>query len=830
MNKEKNFLINEPKSVQNSIIQALTNVYLFGYYIDIHSDSFVRIEMSSLSRQSDNATNLHENERRWFLEHIVSSEFRDRIRAFTDMSTIEERLRGHTVIFEDYINYSGIWVRCAYIPADYDENGRLTHVLFIGQDIDASHRNELRQQQKLSDLNEKLRLANEKAVTQLETVTAGISGGYIINEMTDGYPFVHVSFSAAKNQGYDSPAELIKATHNSGFLNIFPPDRGAFTDGFRSQLEHGDAYSLKYRVLCKDGTAKWVMDSGKLSRDENGKLLIHRLLLDIDRHERTTRMYKNERMRYRDALLYDCEYSFTIDLTDGIIEQGYTARKDDKALPLENYHFPTPLTTHMMAVWNDFEPTGSDNNIYDMMSRNTLLSDYNSGKRNVETEYYDKIRDMYMRVTALMSESEENGHIIAIIIGRDITALKNEQEQSRRELTLANARLKQACIDAELANAAKTDFLARMSHDIRTPLNGILGLLEIAGRCSDDREKVENCRQKAVLAANHLLSLLNDVLDMSKLESGDILLSEESFNMNDLLLQTREIMSGQMAVKNIKTITITSQPLKHPDVIGSPVHVRQILTNLFSNAIKYNKPGGLVSASLEETAIDEDSVTILFTVTDTGIGMSEEFIKHIYEPFARENEQLNFKVNGTGLGMSIVKKLTDKMGGSIEIESAKNVGSTFKVTLPFRRDKAHISGNSAEQHTGADLKGIRLLLVEDNELNCEVAQYLLTDEGAEVDIAPDGQAAVDMFEKSPLFHYDVILMDMMMPVLDGCSATRIIRGLNREDAGRIPIIALTANAFSDDVSRCREAGMNAHLSKPLDINATIKTIRCHVAK
>ncbi len=830
MNNEKNPLVNKPESVQNSIIQALTNIYLFGYYIDIHSGFFTRIEMSHNSRQSFNHSNQHENERRWFLEHIVSSEYRDRLEAFTDMSTIEDRLRGNNVIFEDYINYNNIWVRCAYIPADYDENGRLTHVLFIGQNIDTSHRKELLQQRELSELNEKLKLANDKATTQLDTVMSGISGGYIINEMTEGYPFVHVSLSAAKNQGYNSPLELIKATGNSGFLNIYPADRAAFTDNFRSQLEHGDTYSVKYRVLCKDGTAKWVMDSGRISTDVNGRTLIHSLLLDIDRHERTTQMYKNERIRYRDALLYDCEYSFTIDLTDEVIEQGYTARKGDKALPLESYHFPTPLNTHMIAVWNDFEPVGSDNNIYDMMSRNSLLSDYYNGKRNVETEYYDKVRDMYIRVTALMSESEENDHVIAIVIGRDITALKNEQEQARRELTLANARLKQACIDAELANAAKTDFLARMSHDIRTPLNGILGLLEIAGRCSDDPKKVEDCRQKAVLAANHLLSLLNDVLDMSKLESGDIVLAEEPFNMNYLLFQTREIMSGQIAVKNIKVITLNSRPLEHPDIIGSPVHVRQILTNLISNAIKYNKPGGSISASMEETAITDDNITFLFTITDTGIGMSEEFVKHIYEPFARENEQLNFKVNGTGLGMSIVKKLTDKMGGSIEIESTKNVGSTFKVTLPFRRDKAHISKASAEQHTGADLKGIRLLLVEDNELNCEVAQYLLTDEGAEVDTAPNGQAAVEMFEKGPSRYYDVILLDMMLPVLDGCSAARIIRGLNREDAAGIPIIVLTANAFSDDVSRCREAGMNAHLSKPLDINAAVRTIRCYVSK
>lgn len=828
MNSDRNHIPDKPESIQNSIISALTNVYLFGYYIDINSGLFTRIEMSGDSKQSDNPTNNLECERRWFLCHIVSDEFRDKLYAFTDMSTIRERLNGRNVIFEDYINCDGIWIRCAYIPADYDESMNLTHVLFIGQDIDASHRKELRQQKELSELNDKLKLANEKANTQLETVMSGISGGYIINELSDGFPFIHVSFAAAHNQGYDSPLELIKATHNSGLLNIFPADRNSFMDSFNSQLSHGDTYSVKYRVICKDGTNKWVMDSGRISTDEHGRKLIHSLLLDIDRHEKISQMYKEERLRYRDALLNDCEYSFTIDLTEQTVEKGYTARKDSKALPIEKYHFPAPLNKHLENVWNDFEPVGSDNNIYDMMSRNTLLSDYQNGKRNVETEYYDKIRDMYIRVTALMSESEDNGHIIAIIIGRDITELKNEQERSRRELTIANTQLRQACIDAELANAAKTDFLARMSHDIRTPLNGILGLLEIAGRCPDDREKVESCRQKAVLAANHLLSLLNDVLDMSKLESGDILLAEEPFNMNDLLFQTHEIMSGQMNSKNIKGITANSQPLQHPNVIGSPVHVRQILTNLISNAIKYNKTGGTISASMEEAALDDEHVTFIFTISDTGIGMSEDFIKHIYEPFARENEHLNSKINGTGLGMAIVKKLTDKMGGSIEIESKKNVGSTFRVTLPFKRNKAYISEKTSDSCQETDLNGLHILLVEDNELNCEVAQYLLTDEGAQVDTASDGQLAIDIFNKSPIGFYDAILMDVMMPVLDGCSATRIIRRLDRNDAIKIPIIALTANAFSDDVEKCREAGMNAHLSKPLDINATVKTIRYYV--
>lgn len=824
-------IINDNQSIQDSIIRSLTNLYLFGYYIDIHSGWFVRIELSNASVQHNASDNtLYNNERSWFLNNIVTDEYRQKLTEFTDVSTIEERLRGQAAIFEDYIGHNGAWVRCAYIPADYDEDGHLTHVLFIGQNIDASRKKELKQQQELHELNEKLMLANEKANTQLDTVMSGIRGGYFISEFSPEHRFIHVSHAAALNQGYASPDELIRATDNNAINNIYAPDRRIYLDNLEKQLAYSNSYSFKYRTICKDGSTKWVMDSGKVNTDEQGHKVIHSLLLDIDRTEKTARMYKEERLRYREAILNDCEYSFTIDLTDGIIEQGYTARKDDKALPLENYHFPTPLTEHIESVWSSFKLVGSDNSIYGIMSRNTLLADYSRGKRNVEAEYYDKSRDMFIRVTTLMSKSDSTGHIIAIVIGRDITAIKKEQEQARRQLTIANAQLKQACVEAELANAAKTDFLARMSHDIRTPLNGILGLLEIAGRCSDDPEKVENCRQKAILAANHLLSLLNDVLDMSKLESGDVLLAEESFNMNDLLFQTHEIMSGQMAVKNITDITVTQEPLPHPNVIGSPVHVRQILTNLISNAIKYNKQNGTIRASMEETALDDDTVTFRFTISDTGIGMSEEFVKHIFEPFARENEKLNSKVSGTGLGMSIVKKLTDKMNGTIEIESTKDVGSTFKVTIPFKRDKINTACDSIAMRTGSDLKGLHILLVEDNELNCEVAQYLLTDEGAVVDIAPNGQIAVDVFSQKPAHYYDVILMDMMMPVLDGCGATRAIRSMEREDAGTIPIIALTANAFSDDVSRCHEAGMNAHLSKPLDINATIKTIRYYTGK
>lgn len=385
------------------------------------------------------------------------------------------------------------------------------------------------------------------------------------------------------------------------------------------------------------------------------------------------------------------------------------------------------------------------------------------------------------------------------------------------------AELQKAYSVAQSANAAKSDFLARMSHDIRTPINSIIGLLEIADHFSNDTTKLKELRVKSQTVAWYLLSLVDDVLDMSKLESGKIQLLSKPFQMDELLAQCQEVVAPQAADKQI-TVTVEDH-LDTADyaLISSATHVRQILTNLLSNAVKYNRTNGTIHMEVEKVSDRGNQITVQFTVRDTGRGMSEQFQKEMFEPFTRE-AMPGSDISGTGLGLPIVKRLTDMMGGHISVQSELGVGTTFTVTLPFLRNT---EGNNlgekqpAQQNT---LRGANILLVEDNLLNLEITEFLLQEEGCCVTTATNGQEAVQIFEQSKSGYFSAILMDVMMPVMDGYAATQKIRAMDRPDAQQVQIIAMTANAFAEDVAKCREAGMNTHLAKPFKIGQLIKAI------
>lgn len=400
-------------------------------------------------------------------------------------------------------------------------------------------------------------------------------------------------------------------------------------------------------------------------------------------------------------------------------------------------------------------------------------------------------------------------------------AYTDDLQNKNRELELAVER-------ADRANAAKSGFLSRVSHDIRTPLNGIIGLLEIDEMHPDDQELIQANHGKILVSANHLLSLINDILQMSKLESGEITLSHEKLNLCELSSEILMIMEQRAAEEGI-TLKYDELEERFPyaNVYGSPLHIRQIFLNIYSNCIKYNKVGGTVETFCQCLGMQDDEVTYRWTIKDTGIGMSEKFLKHLFDPFSQEHSDARSVYNGTGLGMAIVKSLLDKMGGTIEVTSEVGVGSVFVITLSFEIvEQEKETAEEAEEITPdkAEISGLHLLLAEDNELNAEIAQTLLTDAGATITLVSDGQQALLRYRDSAPATFDAILMDVMMPVMDGISATRAIRALDREDAKTIPIIALTANAFDEDARHCLEAGMNAHLSKPLDMPLVIATI------
>ena len=396
---------------------------------------------------------------------------------------------------------------------------------------------------------------------------------------------------------------------------------------------------------------------------------------------------------------------------------------------------------------------------------------------------------------------------------RGKTDQRYREQQLRREQEYQKT-LKAAALKAESANLAKTEFLQRMSHDIRTPINGIRGMVEIGDRCPEDMARQADCRKKIWEASTLLLELVNEVLDMGKLESGEVVLENVSFDLPELMHEITDVLEKQAAERGI-VLHREYGKLPHPRLVGSPLHVKRLLMNVLSNAIKYNRDKGRVMLDCFELSCTGNKVQICFVCADTGIGMSEEFQKRMFEPFAQENAGARSVYGGTGLGMSITKSLVDKMGGTIGVESQQGVGTTYTITLPFAVDNAATA--EPEQQTDLTvLQGRRLLLAEDNALNMEIVEFLLNEVGVKVTRAADGQQAVEAFAASPVGGFDAILMDVMMPVRDGHEATRAIRAMDRPDAKTIPIFAMTANAFTEDRLKALQAGMNEHLPKPID--------------
>lgn len=416
------------------------------------------------------------------------------------------------------------------------------------------------------------------------------------------------------------------------------------------------------------------------------------------------------------------------------------------------------------------------------------------------------------------------GILVAAIIIYCLIATVNMRIRTAQQKQL-NTALKEAAEEANRANLAKSEFLSHMSHDLRTPLNGIIGMLERAEESPDITEELRHCLSDIHSASNHLSALINDVLDMSRLESGRITPPEKTFDLRTVMDACCSIVQSAANQHNI-IFTYRCTGFQHPYLIGSDLYLREILINVLGNAVKFTNDGGSVTFEAEELSYDGKTATFRFVIEDTGIGMNEGYRDHIFEPFWQENNRSRTNYEGTGLGMSIAKKLIDKMGGVIDIYSKVNEGSRFTIVLPFAvsQHAFAVHNNPEKQLPAASMRGMTVLLCEDNLLNCDIAEYILKKAEADVILAHNGEEAVQIFESSDIGSIDVILMDVMMPVMDGLEATMKIRSLCRPDAQDIPIIAMTANAFEEDVEKTLSAGMNEHLSKPINGKLLVSTL------
>ncbi len=441
--------------------------------------------------------------------------------------------------------------------------------------------------------------------------------------------------------------------------------------------------------------------------------------------------------------------------------------------------------------------------------------------KNIIETVYQNVNGHWYTPSFIVKKRDEHGRAEKVLyVCRDVTEDKQHELQLQQEL-------RDSAEEAKRANISKTDFLRRMSHDIRTPLNGIIGMMHIVEKFDNEPNKRRYCREKIINSAEYLMDLVNNVLDISKLESGVLTLDDEPFNLGKQLFKLIDIVEQNANENGISFEGGASlSHIVHRNVIGSPVLLNRILMNIASNAIKYNRRGGMLRVSCNEISCDGNIAVYEFECVDNGLGMSKNFLARAFEPFSQEGKETTTTFTGSGLGLSIVKDIAELMGGKVELESKENVGTKVKVTLPLRIDNENEEASKKEQ---IDLKSIKFvgkkaLLVEDNGLNMEIATIMLEELGFKITPAYNGQDALEIFEKSAENEFDIIFMDMMMPVMDGLEASRHLRSMLRVDAKTIPIIAMTANAFAEDKESCLGAGMTDHVGKPIDIDLLKQTI------
>lgn len=576
-----------------------------------------------------------------------------------------------------------------------------------------------------------------------------------------------------------------------------------------SQLKTKKKFSVRYQVkdsACGLKHLEFHFSATEKTKGEHCAIFAQR---DINAVVEQEEKYKLEARQSLEDILEGARTGiWTIELEEGCLPRMYADRTMRILLDVPDDIRPEACYRH----W--FENIDPD---YIEMVQEAVADILKTGRSEVIYPWnHPKLGKIYVRCGGIPDKTFKKPGACLYGYHQDITEImetKKKQDQAIMELLEKVRR----------ANSAKSEFLSRMSHDLRTPINGILGMLAIMEKSQDDPERQIDCQKKIRVSTEHLLSLVNDVLQVSKLESGRAAEVKETFDLHEMLENCIAILSYQAKERNIR-LFLDDEDLQHSRLIGNPLYLRQILMNVIDNAIKYNQPQGCVFVRVQEISCQDGTVNCRFIIEDTGIGIGDEFKKHIFEPFTQEHSDARTDYNGVGLGLSIVKKLVDRMNGVIEVDSQIGKGSMVWITLPIRIDETQREQPADEEQDVGDIAGMRVLLVEDNEINREIVEYILSEEGAEVVTANDGKAAVDAFTASAPGTFGCVLMDLMMPVMSGYEATRVIRDLDRPDAKNVPIIALSANAFEEDIALAKAAGMNDHLAKPVDTRKMIKVM------
>ena len=668
----------------------------------------------------------------------------------------------------------------------------------------------------LGSVRENLRMMRELMIKN--RILSGLSRDYttafVLNLDTDEYEFVfnQETNHAQKHEEFKAFSDYVDAYASAFALPEFRAvmRRELDSNMIKKHFETEDEYHFSFETL-PNAAGLSCFQAHIVKEYEEGSHFAFLGFRSIDEIVQKERFYKDALQKVNQALQHQ------LDMITSALPGGVKISNDD---PEYSFKYVSEHFAQMLGYDTPEElMEASGGTIADLAHPDDLeqgivqaLEQYNKAD-HYEITYRMKCKNGSWKYI------EDRGHKICkpdgVIEHWNLILDKNELV----EKTIALESEKKA-------NQSKSDFLSRMSHDMRTPLNGIIGLMDICMKHPEDRTLVDSSRLKARVAADHLLSLINDTLELSRLENEEAKLAKENFYLPKLLHEV-ETIAQMRADEECITIRFMDNPysIPYPNLIGSSLHVKQIFLNLITNSIKYNRKNGSVDCCLKEEKESDERVLVDVTIKDTGIGMSEDFLKNIFQPFVQADQGARSQYKGTGLGMAIVKELLDRMGGTIEIDSVENQGTSIHVVIPFEIAEEPAVVQEMSELPKENLSGCRILLAEDNELNREIAAFLLKDEGISVTEAEDGRQVLECFLKMPDGYYDAVLMDIMMPVMDGYQAAMAIRGSGKQDAEMIPIIAMTANAFAEDKRKTMEAGMNAHLSKPLNVPELMDTIR-----